>query len=434
VNGPPTGRGAPCASPVGRGDPCANGAGRAAGAPNAAHSEHRTVGSDYYSRQVIFDVPLDELRRRRSSKWHTKAPDVLPLWVAEMDVRLAEPIRTALATLIDLGDTGYPTWTGVAEAYAEFAAHRWSHSVDPDNVFVVPDVMQGFFEVLLVATEPGAKIIINPPVYQPYFVTIPHARRELVEVPLRRDDAGIYRLDLDRLEAAYAAGAHVHLLCSPHNPVGRAWTRAELMALAQLADRYGVLMLVDEVHAPLIYTPHEHVPFTSLDAQAAVDAITVTSISKGWNVPALKCAVAVASSPNGRRLLEAMGTKVNEAVSLLGAVATTAAYRESRQWLDELIQELQQTRDRLGELLPEYVPQVRWRPADHQATYLAWLDCTAFGLDDPAELFEQRGRVAFEPGPKYGTGGNGFVRFNFATSTGILQEAVRRMARALDGR
>jgi cysteine-S-conjugate beta-lyase len=382
----------------------------------------------------MFDVPLDELRKRQSSKWRAKAPDVLPLWVAEMDVRLAEPIRTALTQLVVLGDTGYPTWAGVAEAYADFAHRRWQHSIDPANVFVVPDVMQGVFEVLLVATEPGAQVIINPPVYRPFFVTIPHARRELVEVPLRRDDKDVYRLDLDRLEAAYAAGARVHLLCSPHNPVGRAWSRDELMAVARLADQYGVLMLVDEIHAPLVYAPHQHVPFASLDAQSAADAITITSASKGWNVPALKCALAIASSPNGQRLLTAMGADVSEAVSLFGAVATAMAFRDCQPWLDEMVGELRANRDHLGQLLQTYVPSVRWQPDDHRATYLAWLDCSTTGLDDPAELFEQRGRVAFEPGPMYGTGGNGFVRFNFATSTAILDEAVRRMAGVLDAR
>jgi cysteine-S-conjugate beta-lyase len=383
---------------------------------------------------VTFDVPLEELRQRRSIKWRAKAPDVLPLWVAEMDVRLAEPIRTALARLIDSSDTGYPTWDGVAEAYAGFAARRWAHFVDPANVIVVPDVMQGVFEVLLAAAEPGAKIVINPPVYQPFFVTIPHARCQLVEVPLQRDGAGIYHLDLDRLEAAYAAGARAHLLCSPHNPVGRVWSAEELTAVGQLADQYGVLMLVDEIHAPLVYAPHRHVPFASLDVQAAADAITFTSISKGWNVPALKCAVAVASSANGRQLLSGMGPEVSASVSLLGAVATSVAFRDCEPWLDDLVAHLRETRDGLGELLQTVVPAVRWQPADHQATYLAWLDCSALGLADPAGVLENRGRVAFEPGPMFGTGGDGFVRFNFATSGHILEEAVRRMATAIEGR
>ena len=293
----------------------------------------------------------DELRQRQSSKWRDKDPDILPLWVAEMDVRLPEPIGAALARLVELGDTGYPTWSGVAEAYADFAARRWRHTVDPANVAVVPDVMRGVFEVLLAATRAGEKVVINPPVYQPFFVTVPHARCQIVEVPLQRDSAGSYHLDLAGLESAYASGARIHLLCSPHNPVGRAWSAEELLAVARLADRYGVLMLVDETHAPQVYSPHRHVPFASLDFQPAADAITFTSASKGWNVPALKCALAVAGSATGRRLLDAMGPEVSASVSLLGAVATRAAFGECEPWLNDLVAVLLDTRDRLAKLL-----------------------------------------------------------------------------------
>jgi hypothetical protein len=186
---------------------------------------------------VVFDLTLDELRERRSVKWRFKEPDVLPLWVAEMDVRLAEPIRAALAELVERGDTGYVTWDGLAEAYAGFAARRWRQELDPARMFVVPDVMWGIFEVLLVGTEPGDRVVINPPVYAPFFDTIRHARRRLVEVPLVRDADGMYGLDLAGLERAFAGGAQAYLLCSPHNPVGRVWTRAELEAVAALADR-----------------------------------------------------------------------------------------------------------------------------------------------------------------------------------------------------
>jgi cysteine-S-conjugate beta-lyase len=142
----------------------------------------------------------------------------------------------------------------------------------------------------------------------------------------------------------------------------------------------------------------------------------------------------VASSANGRQLLSGMGPEVSASVSLLGAVATSVAFRDCEPWLDDLVAHLRETRDRLGELLQAVVPAVRWQPADHQATYLAWLDCSALGLADPAGVLENRGRVAFEPGPMFGTGGDGFVRFNFATSGQILEEAVRRMAAAIKGR
>jgi cysteine-S-conjugate beta-lyase len=380
---------------------------------------------------VVFDLTLDELRLRRSVKWQFKSPDVLPLWVAEMDVRLAEPIRAALADLVERGDTGYVTWDGLAEAYAAFAARRWQQELDPARMFVVPDVMWGIFEVLLVGTEPGDRVVINPPVYAPFFDTIAHARRWLVEVPLLRDADGVYGLDLAGLERAFAAGARAYLLCSPHNPVGRVWTRAELEAVAALADRYGVLVLADEIHGPLVYQPHRFVPFATLDVPAAQEAISFTSASKAWNLAGLKCALAVAGSARGAALLAGMGEEVAYGAGLFGAVANTVAFDQGQPWLDELLVALHANRGHLHTLLAEHLPTLRWRPEDVQATYLAWLDCTPLRLDDPAGVFEQRGRVALEPGPLYGTGGDGFVRLNFAASSAILDEAVHRMRAAI---
>jgi cystathionine beta-lyase len=380
---------------------------------------------------VVFDLSVDELRRRRSVKWRFKEPDVLPLWVAEMDVRLAEPIRAALAELVERGDTGYVTWDGLAEAYAAFAARRWRQELDPGRMFVVPDVMWGIFEVLLVGTEPGDRVVVNPPVYAPFFATVAHARRRLVEVPLVRDAGGVYGLDLAGLERAFAAGARAYLLCSPHNPVGRVWTRAELEAVAALADRYGVLVLADEIHGPLVYEPHRFVPFATLDAPAAGEAISFVSASKAWNLAGLKCALAVAGSARGAALLAGMGEEVAYGAGLFGAVANTVAFDQGEPWLDELLVALHANRGHLHALLAEHLPAVRWRPEDVQATYLAWLDCSPLRLDDPAGAFEQRGRVALEPGTLYGTGGDGFVRLNFATSPAILDEAVRRMRAAI---
>jgi cystathionine beta-lyase len=375
---------------------------------------------------VVFDLTVDELRRRRSVKWRFKEPDVLPLWVAEMDVHLAEPIRQALAELVERSDTGYTTWDGLAEAYAAFAARRWRQELDPGRMFVVPDVMRGIFEVLLVATEPGDQVVINPPVYAPFFETVTHARRRLVEVPLLRDAAGAYELDLAALERAFVGGARAYLLCSPHNPVGRVWTRAELEAVAALAEKFGVLVLVDEIHAPLVHQPHRFVPFATLDALAAREAISFVSASKAWNLAGLKCALAVAGSARGAALLAGMGEEVSFGAGLPGA-----AFEQGEPWLDELLEALRANRGRLGRLLAEHLPAVRWRPEDVQATYLAWLDCSPLGLDDPAGVFEQRGRVELEPGPLFGTGGDGFIRLNFATSPAILDEAVRRMRAAI---
>jgi cystathionine beta-lyase len=191
-----------------------------------------------------------------------------------------------------------------------------------------------------------------------------------------------------------------------------------------------VLVLADEIHAPLVYGPHRFVPFATLDAPAAGEAISFVSASKAWNLAGLKCALAVAGSARRAALLAGMGEEVANGAGLLGAVANTVAFNAGEPWLDELLVALHANRGHLGTLLAEHLPALTWRPEHVQATYLAWLDCTPLGLDDPAGVFEQRGRVALEPGPLYGTGGDGFVRLNFATSPAILDQAVRRMRAA----
>jgi len=224
-------------------------------------------------------IALDDLRRRRSSKWVTYPADVLPAFVAELDVPLADPIRRALHGAVDAGDLGYTEPGALPEAFAGFAMDAYGWAVDPADVTLVPDVMVGIIEVLRAAGDPGAAVVINPPVYPPFFFDLPEAGRRVVEVPLARD-AGGYSLDLDGLAAAFRAGARTYLLCSPHNPLGRVWSEAELRGVADLAERYDVLLLSDEIHAPLALPGCRHLPLPTI---AGDRCITFTSASKAWN-------------------------------------------------------------------------------------------------------------------------------------------------------
>jgi cysteine-S-conjugate beta-lyase len=374
---------------------------------------------------VFDDVSLETLRRRRSSKWVKYPPDVLPAWIAELDMPLAEPIRRALHEAIELGDTGYAEAGALPEAFADFARARLGWTVDPARVQVVPDVMVGVAEILRVATPPEAGVVINPPVYPPFFHTIEEVGRRVVEAPLART-ADEWALDFDSLEAAFRAGARVYLLCSPHNPTGRVWSRADLARIAELAARYGVLVLADEIHAPLVLAGAEHTAFLALDG---ADGIVFTSASKAWNLAGLKCAVAVSGSPRTQALLARMPTEVRYRAGNLGVLAAVAAFREGGPWLDALRLHLERNRRLLADLLAERLPEVRYEPPE--ASYLAWLDCTALGLgDDPAKLFLERGRVALVPGHAFGRQGAGFARLNIGTSRALVTEAVRRMAAA----
>lgn len=374
-------------------------------------------------------LTLDELRTRTSQKWRRYPPDVLPLFVAEMDVPLAPAVVEALTTAVARGDTGYPWGTATyADALARFAADRWDWSVDVAATSLVPDVMQGLVEVLRLVTHPGDVVIVNPPVYPPFFGFIEHARLRVAEAPLGPD----HRIDLDVLDAAMARavtdGRHAaYLLCSPQNPTGTVHTADELAAVAELAGRHGVRVVVDEIHAPLVAPPATFVPYLTVPGGGS--GVALHSASKGWNLAGVKAALAVAG-PDAARDLARMPEVVWHGASHLGVLAHAAAYRDGGPWLDALLSSLAANRELLRDLLADELPAVRYRPAE--APYLAWLDCRALGLgDDPARVFLDRGRVALLAGPGFGTGGAGHARFNLGTTPEIVTEGVRRMAAAV---
>lgn len=358
-------------------------------------------------------------------KWRRFDPDVLPMWVAEMDVHLAEPVVRAVVDAIALGDTGYPEGQAYPEALAQFAADRWGWTLDPARAVTVPDVTAGISEVLKAVTRRGDAVVVNPPVYTPFYQLIENIERRVVAVPLGPG----HRLDLPALDAAFRAatatgGTAAYLLCSPHNPTGTAHTREELSKVAELAGQHRVRVVVDEVHAPLMYPGQCHVPYLSLPGSE--DAFAVLSASKAWNLVAFKAAVVVAG-PHAVADLGRIPEEVREAASHLGVIAHSAALEHGRDWLDYLLTDLDGNRRLLGELLAEHVSAIAYHPP--QATYLAWLDCRPLGLaDDPARVFLDRGRVALSSGPEYGPGGEGYARLNFATSPQLLAEGVRRMA------
>ncbi len=377
---------------------------------------------------TVFDLSLDELRLRKSLKWRTYPPDVLPVWVAEMDCRPAPVVAEALVAAAVAGDTGYPVGRSYEEAFAEYAAEVWDWTFDPvTQAIPVPDVMQGIVAVLDLLGERGAPVVINPPVYPQFYKYLEWAERPIIEVP----QTGEGRIDLPGLAAAFAgergARPEAYLLCNPQNPQGTAPTREELTEVARLAARHGVRIISDEIHAPLVSAPARHIPMLSVDGVR--DAVIINSASKAWNLAGLKAAVAI-GSPDIAERLTAMPDEVTHSISYLGVVTHVTALREGRAWLAEAMGEIEANRRLLSQLLAEHLPQVRYRPG--VATYLAWLDCRELGLEDPGRMFLNRGRVALNNGRSFGTGGEGHVRMNLATNPEIIAEAVRRMAASLD--
>jgi cystathionine beta-lyase len=392
-------------------------------------------------------LSLEQLRARTSTKWVAHPCDVIPLWVAEMDVPLAPVVTDALQRAIAAGDTGYPAGTRYAEALADFARDRWGwDGLDISRTRVVADVMTGIAELLRIVTSPGDDVVIATPAYSPFAAFIEHTGRVVCEAPLGPD----LRLDMAALDAAFAGAARrsrrpAFLLCNPHNPTGTVHTRAELETVADLARRHGVRVLSDEIHAPLVLAGARFTPYLSVSG--AEDAFALTSASKAFNLAGLKAAVAMAGAASADDLAAIPGALAH-GPSHLGVIAHTAALEHGGEWLDALLSGLAENRSLLGALLAEHLPEVGM--CTPEGTYLAWLDCRALGpfpdeqaeaagchgvsdLAGPARMFLDRARVALSSGHVYGTGGAGHVRLNFGTSPEILSEAVARMGRAVHG-
>ena len=395
-----------------------------------------------FIKNPLEELSLRELQERTSWKWRTYPDDVLPLWVAEMDVPLAPPVAESLHRAVAMGDTGYVAGTELLEAFQGFAARRWDwKTVEIDRTRVVVDVMNGFVQLLDVITDPGDPVIVNPPVYTPFYSYTEHHGRRILEAPLGEDS----RVNMETLDQAFAtaraeAKRAVYFLANPHNPTGVVHTAAELSAILGLARKHDVTVVSNEIHAPLVYSDTQFTPLLSLPG--AERSFALTSASKAWNLAGVKAAILVGGSETFEQLA-AVPAWTSRIASHLGVIAHAAAYNDGEPWLDALLHGLESNRALLEDLISTHLPQAQLlRP---EGTYMAWLDCRQIATPDgndpaaagnfgamvgPAKLFYDEGKVALTSGHVFGPGGAGRVRINFGTGSTILTEAVTRMGNA----
>jgi cystathionine beta-lyase len=373
-------------------------------------------------------LSLSQLQQRQSAKWQRYTPDVLPLWVAEMDVPLAQPIVDAVNRAMAMGDTGYGAGDSYGEAFAEFALARWGWSVDPLDTFGVIDVLTGITEVISHISGDDVPVVITPPVYGPFQKYVTRLGRRILHANLTPEG----RLNAQTLEECFseiqkAGTGGIVLICNPHNPTGTSHTRAELEMVVALATTYGIRIVSDEIHAPLQMPGHVFTPMLSVSG--AESAVVVTSASKSFNLAGLKAALVV-GGPASRADITALREGHVHGSSHLGNIAHAAAYRHGGPWLDAVLGDLDSNRHLLGELVAEHLPGAHYYMPE--STYLAWVDCRPLNLGgDPAEIFEKIGKVAFSPGSFFGDAGAGHVRINFATNPEILTEGLRRAGSVL---
>ena len=379
-----------------------------------------------------FDRRIDR-RRTDSSKWQKFGPDVLPLWVADMDFQSPEPVIRALRERVEHGVYGYITFEQPEfhQLFADRLLKRYGWRVSPDAVVIIPGVIPGFNVAGRVLAAPGDGLVLQTPVYPPILRAAGNMGLTREEAPLARRPDGSYEVDVDAFVAAIRDRTRFFLLCNPHNPVGRVFERAELEGMAAACARRDVWIIADEIHGDLLLDGRRHVPIATLSPEIEARALTFMAPSKTFNLAGLKCSVAVIPNAALRAKFIAARVDLVSTVNVLGYTAANAAYRDGQPWLDELLRYLEANRDLAADYARTRLPGVR--VATPEATYLAWLDCRNAGAAgaDPFTFFLDKARVALSDGALFGPGGEGFVRLNFGCPRTMLVEALDRMRDAL---
>lgn len=380
---------------------------------------------------------LDHIPERRgtdSEKWSRYPPDVLPMWVADMDFRSPEPVIQALRARVEHGIFGYGAEPReLREVIVARLERLYGWRVSPEALVFVPGVVTGFNLACRALTQPGDGILVQTPVYPPILDAPSHAQCTRDEMELTQGPDGRYTVDWDRFAQTFTPRTRVFLLCNPHNPVGRVFARGELEAMAETCLRRRVAIVSDEIHCDLVYRDARHIPIAALDPEVEAQTVTLMAPSKTYNIPGLQCSVAIIPNPALReRFCRARDGLVPEP-NIMGYVAALAAYRDGDPWLRAVLQYLEQNRDLVDQFVAQELPGVRMTKPE--GTYLAWLDCRQADIPgNPHQFFLQEAKVALNDGADFGRGGEGFVRLNFGCPRPLLVEGLRRMKAALAAR
>lgn len=377
-----------------------------------------------------FDTAIDR-RRSDSSKWLCYGQGILPFWTADMDFRSPEPVIEALHARVDHGVFGYCAEPlELREVIADRMKRLYGWQVSPEWIVFQPGVILGFTRVCQVATLPGDGVLVQPPVFGPIYEMpgLNHLLRN--EAELIRASDGSYEIDFQVFEGAITDRTRAFILCNPHNPVGRVFRLQELQQMAEICLQNDLLICSDEIHCDLVFSGSKHIPIASLDPEVARKTVTLISPSKTFNQPGLRCSMAIIPDAALRSKLQRAASAHFPEVNTLGFVAALAAYRECQDWLDQVLQYLEANRDLVVDYVEGFLPGITMiRP---EALYLAWLDCRQTSISgNPSRFFLEQARVALTDGATFGTGGEGFVRFNFACQRSVLLEALDRMKAAL---
>jgi cystathionine beta-lyase len=384
---------------------------------------------------------FDHLPDRRSTdsvKWHEFGRDVLPLWVADMDYPVAEPILRALRERVDEGIYGYPdVWSDrkpISEMKELIIARMlklYNWPVAAEEILILPGVIVGLNLACQATAVSRGSVLIQTPVYHPFLGLAENAGMKRHEVELTRRSDGYYEVDWERFEAGISERTRIFILCNPHNPVGRVYRKDELEKMAEICLRHGVVICSDEIHCDLLYKHQVHTPMATLGPEIAQNTVTLMAPTKTYNIAGIQCSFAIVPNKELRdRMCRSMKGLVMW-VNLMGLTATIAAYQDGQEWLDQVLNYLESNRDYVSHFVRDHMPQLQMH--EPEGTYLAWLDCRKAGIrGNPCEYFLKEAQVGLNDGETFGKGGKGFVRLNYACSWVTLTQALERMKAAIE--
>lgn len=358
-------------------------------------------------------------------RWFHLSEEVLPLWVADIDIRTAPSISEALAKKAAQGEFGYTLFAPEAqEAVQSWYGRRHDMEIDPKHVLFSSGVVPALTHIVEALTEVGDGVVIQSPVYPPFHELVIGSKRQVFDAPLNEND-GRYEMDFVALEEAMKQ-AKLFLLCSPHNPVGRVWTRAELEKIVELANQYDVIVVADEIHADLTFPSHKHTAIGSLDPRV----ITVSAPSKAFNIAGLFASYIICPVDEWRKQITKVQNKHHVLPTPFANTAIIAAYTDKRaeQWLDQLREELEQQMSEVIDSIETNLPMLR--TARPEASYLLWIDFSELPMsaEERKSWLHQDVRIFLSPGTPFGPQGEAFERMNIGTRRELLDEAIQRLS------
>lgn len=380
-----------------------------------------------------FDAIINR-RNTNSVKWDmTSEKDILPMWIADMDFKTADPVIRALEKRVNHGIFGYAT---IPEAYYQAEVNWWAKRHDfkikKEWIEATTGVIPSLSAVVQAFTEPGDKVLIQSPVYNYFNTSITNNKCKIVLNELKYNGE-YYEIDFDDFEKkASDKKVKIFILCNPHNPVGRVWSTDELKRLGEICLKHDVIVLVDEIHRDLVYKENKHIPFASISKSFLMNSITCTAPSKTFNIAGLKTSNIIVANEEYRKKVN-RSLNINETIepNVFGIEALIAAYNEGEDWLDQLLEYLEGNRDFITSFINERIPKLK--VVKLEATYLIWIDCRSLGISSKelsGKIFEQ-GNLRINDGQTYGKAGEGFIRINIACSRLLLNEGLERLERVV---